>query len=515
MTVHAHFQCLSTIFLKSVGCHSDDRDLRFPTVRQSADHLRCLIAVHIGHLHIHQDQIIGARRCFFQLIHADNAILRMIHGKSHFLQKCRGDLCVQLIVLRQKHMSAGEVDLFRFLCQSFSLIILRPGDLMGHGHAELRSLPQGTLDFYGAVHQFHQTLDDGHSQTGARHLGLRRISLPGEGIKQMRKKLLTHADTGIFHHASDIDVSFPFAGKLGRRDRHGTTRWCIFHRIADDIGEDLLYLGLITQNVVMLYIYLMDQCQLFSFCLHLKDITDAADDITGLTVILVQLHPAALDPCHIQHIVDDGQQHDPRLLDHILIMQKFRIRDPSSHQPGIPQYGIHGRADVMGHVQQKGGFGRICIFCRLISHLQTFLFQGLLFLFADNSGNIKDICDPATVISLFFNKSGLMPVTVQSIVFDLYGIHRFHAFCHCRQVKKVSDCIPVIRLHKGHTEPVQLCLRIPSVADGSVHELPSVGDFLIEIIYQINAVDGIVAPTDCRYHLMLQKQFVLRIFRLL
>ena len=60
---------------------------QYHTIRQMPDDRCCLIAVHIRHLNIHQNQIISSCRFFFQFIHAENAIFYAIYGKSHFLQQ--------------------------------------------------------------------------------------------------------------------------------------------------------------------------------------------------------------------------------------------------------------------------------------------------------------------------------------------------------------------------------------------------------------------------------------------
>ena len=57
MVIHAGVKRALLIFFKGVGRHGDDGH-GGPGIRQSADGLRCLVAVHAGHLDIHEHGVV-------------------------------------------------------------------------------------------------------------------------------------------------------------------------------------------------------------------------------------------------------------------------------------------------------------------------------------------------------------------------------------------------------------------------------------------------------------------------
>lgn len=96
------------IFIKSVGCHGDDRDIGNVRVIQRTD-LPCrFITIHDRHLDIHQDQVILARFCALHLLHCNGADIRHIHNKTDFLEDLHSDLLVQFIILHQKDLLSME-----------------------------------------------------------------------------------------------------------------------------------------------------------------------------------------------------------------------------------------------------------------------------------------------------------------------------------------------------------------------------------------------------------------------
>ena len=53
--VHASVEGLALVLVKGIGRHSDDGDIRVLGKGQVADFAGCLVAIHHGHLDIHQD----------------------------------------------------------------------------------------------------------------------------------------------------------------------------------------------------------------------------------------------------------------------------------------------------------------------------------------------------------------------------------------------------------------------------------------------------------------------------
>ena len=112
--VHAAFQCVAAILVKGVGGHGNDRERCPGRVVQRADLPGGGIAVHDRHLHIHQHQIIAARRCGAYLFHRHSTVFSRIDKEAVLPQDLLCDLTVQLIVLYQQDLFALEVGvLFR------------------------------------------------------------------------------------------------------------------------------------------------------------------------------------------------------------------------------------------------------------------------------------------------------------------------------------------------------------------------------------------------------------------
>ena len=101
MAIHSGSSSLSFIFFKYIRSHCDDGYTGLILVWQVPDFLCCLIAVHFGHLNIHEYHIIGSRRHLFYPVYTLNAIFHTFCFKAETLEYCHCNLCIQIIVLCQ------------------------------------------------------------------------------------------------------------------------------------------------------------------------------------------------------------------------------------------------------------------------------------------------------------------------------------------------------------------------------------------------------------------------------
>ena len=85
MAIHPCRQCIIHILLECIRRHGKNRDSCLPLVGQATDISRRLIAIHMGHLDIHQNQVIAS-------------------GKQR-----DDNLCIELVVLREQDMAAGQL----------------------------------------------------------------------------------------------------------------------------------------------------------------------------------------------------------------------------------------------------------------------------------------------------------------------------------------------------------------------------------------------------------------------
>ena len=108
MAVHTGLQCILTVFLKGICRHCKDGDASLCGIRQCTNLPRCLVAVHVGHLDVHEDQVILSVCRLLHLPDGDLAILGRFHLKARFLQDLHCDLTVQLVVLHQQDLFPFE-----------------------------------------------------------------------------------------------------------------------------------------------------------------------------------------------------------------------------------------------------------------------------------------------------------------------------------------------------------------------------------------------------------------------
>ena len=102
LPVHARFLCRLFVLLERVGRHRDDRDLREGGVWQFPDCFCGLVSVHHGHLNIHQDCAVVARRGFHH--HPDGAlsVLRVLDLEAHAREDLVCNFAVDHVVFRKE-----------------------------------------------------------------------------------------------------------------------------------------------------------------------------------------------------------------------------------------------------------------------------------------------------------------------------------------------------------------------------------------------------------------------------
>ena len=85
MGIHAERGGLRLVFGESIGRHGDDGDLRKPWILQMANDGGRLVAIHIRHLDIHEDEIIPERLSFLKHRQTLDAISGTLHKKPGLL----------------------------------------------------------------------------------------------------------------------------------------------------------------------------------------------------------------------------------------------------------------------------------------------------------------------------------------------------------------------------------------------------------------------------------------------
>ena len=84
-------------------------------------------------------------------------------------------------------------------------------------------------------------------------------------------------------------------------------------------------------------------------------------EIRQMHRLFLDLHLAALDTAHVQHIVDEGEQVLAGSGDLFQVVQHlFLIINMGCRQRGEADDGVHRGADVVAHVEQELPLGAVC-----------------------------------------------------------------------------------------------------------------------------------------------------------
>ena len=100
--IHAGINGDLSVLIEGIGCHGHDRDPRKLRIFQGTYLLGRLIAVHDGHLHIHEYELILTGLRGTEHFDRFPAILGGIHIDAHIAEYFDSYLTVQLIILRKQ-----------------------------------------------------------------------------------------------------------------------------------------------------------------------------------------------------------------------------------------------------------------------------------------------------------------------------------------------------------------------------------------------------------------------------
>ena len=167
---------------------------------QGPDPFRRLAAVHMRHLHIHQDGVDGKRRRFLEGFHRLYPVFRRDYLHALHGEDLCGDLHVDQIILRQQHSPALQGKgfpraFFRFLRQG--CVFFLPFRLERDGQGKDGPLPQAAFHMDLPAHLRDQVFHDRHAKPRSGDLLGGEAGLPGIGFKKMRQEFLRHPDPRI------------------------------------------------------------------------------------------------------------------------------------------------------------------------------------------------------------------------------------------------------------------------------------------------------------------------------
>ena len=259
MGVHAAGEGLALVLGEVVGRHGDDGDGAGVGAIHRADSPGGVVAVHYGHLHVHEDHVEGARGAHPELRHGLLAVGRHLAGGIVDVQDGGDDLRVQGVVLRHEDVlvrqgvPAGPAG----VAGSLSVAALAAVRLVA-GRREVQIDDEGAarpqLAFYGdgASHKIDEVLRDGHAEARSLNLVGEARLLAGERVEDGGEVVLRHADAVVADdYAQMLQLSMALGGAVdAEEDVAALGR--VLHGVGEQVHEDLAQPPLVADEPIML-----------------------------------------------------------------------------------------------------------------------------------------------------------------------------------------------------------------------------------------------------------------------
>ena len=151
------------------------------------------------------------------------------------------------------------------------------------------------------------------------------------------------------------------ARKLPHPHRDHAARRGELDGVGQQVQQHLIQPGLVAVDVLVGHIHGVHiQIQLLCVDLPADDGLQVVQHIREVDLGLFQMDLSAFDAAHIQHIVDEGEQvvAGSEGLGEV-ILHPFLVVDVADRQCGEADDGIHGGADIMGHIGKEGALGTV------------------------------------------------------------------------------------------------------------------------------------------------------------
>ena len=230
-----------------------------------------------------------------------------------------------------------------------------------HTDDELGALALLCLHLDGAAHHIHDVFGDGHAKAGALDLADRGGALPLKGFKDLLGKLRAHADAVVLDAELILPEAVHRTRKLPHPHRDHAARRGELDGVGQQVQQHLVQPGLVAVDVLVGHIHGVHiQIQLLCVDLPADDGFQVVQHIREVDLGLFQMDLSAFDAAHIQHIVDEGEQviAGSEGLGEV-ILHPFLVVDVADRQCGEADDGIHGGADIMGHIGKEGALGAV------------------------------------------------------------------------------------------------------------------------------------------------------------
>ena len=281
--------------------------------------------------------------------------LRRLAADAHLAQDDLRVLEGDAVVVDHQHAQLSRVQLAALGLRVFPVRLAQ-----GDGDGEGAALPLLALHLNVPVHQLYHALRDGHAQTRAAVAAGGGGVLLAEGVKDVGQVLFAHADAGIPDDEPE-GGHVVVAGPLLDQKPHGAALRREFHGVAQDVDHHLLELhGVADVGFVDRALDLAVVLQALVPALADDDGVDLLQGLGEGELLLPDGHAPGLDAAHVQDVVDDPQQVVGGGADLFQILLDPVAGAGVVHGDVVePDDGVHGGADLVAHVGEKGRLGLV------------------------------------------------------------------------------------------------------------------------------------------------------------
>ena len=295
-------------------------------------------------------------------VHGSLSVFGGLQGKTHLLQDHLRDLHIDGVVLHQQKAFSREIH--RLLVRRpdsdalfVDLLILRQPEL--EAEKDLRAAAGGGEHLDGAAHHIHDALGDRQPKTGAFHAAVRGTAFALKGAPHPLDKFLGHADAVVLNTDLIGAVAVRRAAQLVERGGDRAAVVSEFVGVGEEIQQHPVKIFTVAPDPAVLDLGGVDG-EIHLLLLHLlgKQVVQGVQDAAQIGGSVLQLHLSALDAAHLQNVIDERQQMLAGALD---LRQIVALRIGGrllQSEVRIAQDRVHGRPDVVGHVEKEPALGK-------------------------------------------------------------------------------------------------------------------------------------------------------------
>ncbi len=320
---------------------------------------------------VHEDHIIpGAAHHLNGLGAAPG--LGQVEGVA--LQKAPGNLAVDHVVVYNEYLDVrGGKDLpaLQFCLEHLRHLRDRAPvhDLLGNGDGHRRPLAVGAFHTDDTAHQLHQVLYDGQAQAGALHAPVALGVHLAEVLEDFRQVLLPDTAAGVLHPEGNQLLILLLAGLPGNVGAD-IALLGEFDGVVEDVDENLLdppLVAVVAAGEGAVALVLHDEPSFGGG--HVHHAHHLAHHCFQVVIRIHQLHLARLYLGQVQNVIDDGQQVLGGGLYVLGVGVDLGVSALLHDDVVQADDGVHGGADLVGHIGQELALGNAGLLCLLTDPL--------------------------------------------------------------------------------------------------------------------------------------------------